>query len=577
MEAFIIYNLKVGVCLAVFYLFYKLLLSRETLHRLNRVVVLVAMMLAFVLPFCVLTIEREAPVVMDTLAIPVVMEPVSELVVPSFSWTTITSPLFILGAVLTLGLTLVSLVRIMRMIHRGRLERLEDGLILSRQPQAIMPFSWMHWIVISDADYAENGSEIITHEREHIRCGHSFDLLVTDLMSCLQWFNPAMWLLRAELRAIHEYEADQAVIRSGVDEKEYQLLLIKKAAGRRWYSMANSFNNSKLKNRIIMMLRKRSSMWAGAKALFVLPLVGLALSAFAETTYASKSEKLPGKQSSQIAPKNERTGTVSGVIRSNQGPLAGATVRLVGTDNTAITDAEGRFSLTITKQETLEVICPNYQTVTTSVQPNTQVAISLKHHGQPQQPKLDNKNETKQESYAKSIDGVVTIDGVAMDDVVVVGFGDDKSDELDKSLRLIMVDGKKITKAEMSQINPANIQSVTVLKDAQSIQNYDASGNEAVVLITTKQAGKVQVDADSGMEKSVKIDKNSKGKINLKINRKQLKTEKLGLSPSGKVKSITIKDGDRKIQVNGTTGTITITNGDSEIKVDGVDIETGLE
>ena len=100
-----------------------------------------------------------------------------------------------------------------------------------------------------------------------------------------------MWLLRRELRAIHEYEADEAVLDSGVDARQYQLLLIRKAAGGRWYSVANSFNHSKLKNRITMMLRKRSSRWAGAKVLFLLPLTGLALGAFARTAYVFPDDK----------------------------------------------------------------------------------------------------------------------------------------------------------------------------------------------------------------------------------------------------------------------------------------------
>ena len=78
---------------------------------------------------------------------------------------------------------------------------------------------------------------------------------------------------------------------SGVDARSYQMLLIKKAAGGRWYSIANSFNHSKLKNRITMMLRKKSSRWAGAKALLLLPLMGVALGAFAETAYVFPEDK----------------------------------------------------------------------------------------------------------------------------------------------------------------------------------------------------------------------------------------------------------------------------------------------
>ena len=133
------------------------------------------------------------------------------------------------------------------MIRRGRRERLADGTVLVRIGRSVTPFSWCRYIVLSEKDLAENGDAIVLHEKAHLRLRHSVDLLLTDLAGCLQWFNPAMWLLRRELRAIHEYEADEAVLDSGVDAKHYQLLLIRKAAGGRWYSVANSFNHSKLK------------------------------------------------------------------------------------------------------------------------------------------------------------------------------------------------------------------------------------------------------------------------------------------------------------------------------------------
>lgn len=286
------YSFKVGVCLAVFYLFFKLLLSRETFHRLNRIVVLGAMLLSFVLPLCVIEIQRELPFVPET------VEPAAQIALPadpqaeSFPWELLASVLFLAGAAAMLVRTLCSLVCVLRLIRRGKRERLSDGAVLVRSEQTVTPFSWGRYIVLSEQDALESGSEIILHERAHMRLHHSLDLFVTDLAACLQWFNPAMWLLRRELRAIHEYEADEAVLESGVDARQYQLLLIKKAAGRRWYSIANSFNHSKLKNRITMMLRKRSSRWATARALLVLPLSALALGAFAETVYVFPEDKV---------------------------------------------------------------------------------------------------------------------------------------------------------------------------------------------------------------------------------------------------------------------------------------------
>ena len=268
MYTLMIYSLKVGACLAVFYLFFKLLLSRETFHRLNRIVVLAAMVLSFVLPLCVITVYRELPAMPE---LPVTEDagyaPVRGAGIPTFPWDKAATAAFLAGAAAALLWTLGSVCGVLHMIRRGHRERLGDGSVLVRTDQPVIPFSWYRYIVMSEKDLAENGEAIVLHEKAHLRLRHSFDLLVTDLAGCLQWFNPAMWLLRRELRAIHEYEADEAVLDSGVDARQYQLLLIRKAAGGRWYSVANSFNHSKLKNRITMMLRKRSSRWAGARVL----------------------------------------------------------------------------------------------------------------------------------------------------------------------------------------------------------------------------------------------------------------------------------------------------------------------
>ena len=288
----LLYNLKVGACLAVFYLFFKLLLSRETFHRFNRVVVLGAMLVSFLLPLCVITVERELPV--QSVSLPLVQpaDPVDTDSCLSFPWQTFLGVFFLAGAVATALWTLWSLSAVLRSIRRGRRERLEEGTVLIRRTETVTPFSWGRYVVISDRDLAENGPAILAHERAHARLHHSRDVLMMDLAGCLQWFNPAMWLLRRELRAIHEYEADEAVLSSGIDARSYQMLLIKKAVGGRWCSVANSFNHSKLKNRITMMLRTKSSRWIEARALLLLPLVGLAVGAFAQTRYVAPEDKV---------------------------------------------------------------------------------------------------------------------------------------------------------------------------------------------------------------------------------------------------------------------------------------------
>lgn len=306
MYALMIYSLKVGACLAVFYLFFKLLLSRETFHRLNRIVVLGAMIASFVLPLCVITLYREVPappeMPLDLLGVLAASEPAEATPTSaSFPWEEIVVGVFAVGVAAMLGWVLHSLLGVVRVIRSGRREELPNGQRLVILPESVTPFSWGRYVVLSEEDLEQNGEAILRHEQAHLRLHHSVDLLITDLAGCLQWFNPAMWLLRRELRAIHEFEADEAVLRSGVDARHYQMLLIKKAAGRRWYSVANSLNHSKLKTRITMMLRKRSSRWAAARTLLLLPLAGVALGAFAETRYVvvpdDKGTKNPSKTS----------------------------------------------------------------------------------------------------------------------------------------------------------------------------------------------------------------------------------------------------------------------------------------
>lgn len=289
--ALLIYSLKAGACLAVFYLFFRLLLSRETFHAFNRRVLLGGVAVSFLLPLCVITVWRELPPLPAGLLTGV--EPAAETpqAPGAFDWRKLLGGIYAAGAVVTLLRILWSLAAVRRLIRLGRCERLDDGTRLVHVTEGKTPFSWGRWVVVSQEDLTGDGAAILAHERAHVRLHHTADLLLIDLAGCLQWFNPAVWLLRRELRTIHEYEADEAVLRSGVDQRSYQLLLVRRAAGGRELPVANHFNPSKLKKRIAMMLQKRSPRRARARVLLLLPLVGLALGAFARTRYVVPDEK----------------------------------------------------------------------------------------------------------------------------------------------------------------------------------------------------------------------------------------------------------------------------------------------
>jgi TonB family protein len=165
----------------------------------------------------------------------------------------------------------------------------------------------MHYIVMDRRDYEDGNPAILAHERGHIRLRHSWDLLLVDTLTALQWFNPAMWMLRQDLRAIHEYEADGEVLSLGINARQYQYLLITKAAGIGGYSLANGISHSTLKNRINMMLHKKSERRSLLKLLALIPIVGLALALNARTVTDYVYDE-PQKQ--QPVKKGKKAGTI---------------------------------------------------------------------------------------------------------------------------------------------------------------------------------------------------------------------------------------------------------------------------
>lgn len=318
----LLYNVKVSVCLIAFYLLYRLFLSKETFVRMNRIVILVAVALSFVLPRCGLTLESASESVVGNMSLSVILDGITVGVesggvaeggmVHDWSWREAVALLYWAGVAIFVVRLIVSVFQVIRFLRKGERVSLGEGVTLVLNDSNMSPFSWLRYVSMNRSDYEQKNHEILIHELAHIRYGHSIDLMAMDVACCMQWFNPAMWLMRSELCAVHEFEADKAVLDSGVNAKQYQILLIKKAAGAKWSSVANSFNHGKLKNRITMMLRKESSVWARAKVLYALPIIGGAMIAFANVA-CSESEVISKEENMQ----EEISGVVEGVKEEN--------------------------------------------------------------------------------------------------------------------------------------------------------------------------------------------------------------------------------------------------------------------
>ena len=298
MGLFFVYILKSSVCLAVFYLFYRLLLARDTFHRFNRFALLGILLLSCLLPLVEVSVRQETEVHQTMLTLEQLLMMADAMnatetgitaEAATVTWIQVALLVYLAGIIFFALRNACSLVRLLMLLKAGKKESVgnylpgrKERVTLIVHNCDIAPFSWMGYIVIPRKDLEENGREILIHELAHIHNRHSWDLLVADVCIFFQWFNPASWLLKQELQNIHEFEADETVIKEGVDAKQYQLLLIKKAVGTRLYSMANSFNHSSLKKRITMMLKERTNRWARLKLLLAVPVMAGALYVFAQ-------------------------------------------------------------------------------------------------------------------------------------------------------------------------------------------------------------------------------------------------------------------------------------------------------
>ena len=373
MGALLVYVLKSSVCLAVFYLFYRLLLSKETFHRFNRCALLGVSFLSLLLP----GIEWRTVVPIDAGG---AMVQVEEFLLSGqyeensegdfqYSWQFILVVLYALGIVVFWVRQLVSLGSMYQLIRCSRQEEFAGNIRLSIHDKLIGPFSWMHYIVMSETDLQENGEAILLHEQAHVRNGHSWDLLWMDFCISLQWFNPVVWLVKRELQDVHEFEADESVINQGVDAKRYQLLLIKKSVGTRLYSMANSFNHSSLKKRITMMVKKKSNPWARMKYLYVLPLAAIAVAAFARPEVSSELNEISSvkvsdfvadmkvRSAENVLDSKEKFKLQGRVVDESGGPISNATVIVKNTSYGTVTKDDGRFSLMLSPGQE---ICISY-------------------------------------------------------------------------------------------------------------------------------------------------------------------------------------------------------------------------
>ena len=508
MGVFFIYILKSSVCLVLFYLFFRLLLSKETFHRFNRMALLGVLFFSLLIPCIEVTTRHQVEVQQAVLSIeqlllmaelettPANVGAVQETSV--ISWVQIVLLVYWAGILFLACRNIYSLICLFRLVHSGKHEKLEKGVTLVVHNQEIAPFSWMKYIVISRKDLEENGREILIHEMAHIHHRHSVDLLVADICIFFQWFNPGAWLLKQELQNVHEYEADETVINEGVNAKEYQLLLIKKAVGTRLYSMANSFNHSKLKKRITMMLKEKSNPWARLKYLYVLPLAAIAVTAFARPEISEKMEEISAvkvNDLAEIVEKKSEENVVKELVDTTKNKVVVVGYRTEKKDS-VLTSGKKKVAISVQgisgEGKPLVIINgkESDREVVNALNPERIESVSvigpekaIKIYGEKAK---DGVMDIKLYSEKKFAPRKIEIEGINKTRLDALNSGAKSWGatfrSADGGKPLVIIDGKEATGDDpLANISPDRIRSISVLKDKTALAAYGDKGKNGVV------------------------------------------------------------------------------------------------
>ena len=486
------YLLKATLLLALFYIFNKVLLSRDSFHRLNRISWLAIIVLAHLLPLL-----ESSLFLSDLFA----FEPTTSTIDGSSSSLTAISVDELstftnnpLSAVTAIGIILYIVVAFGVLIYRcyqylrlfrlilpqkadlhysiagststnnsicasekyiQMLEEAKQRIGLQGNVRFIVheselsPFSWFNFVVVSKADLELDGEAILIHELSHVKNKDSIDVLVADLLTITHWFNPSSWLIKKEIEQTHEYQADDSVLQAGVDARSYQYLLIKKNSN----NQGSSKKSSKAGALLVF----------ATKCLYVIPLTLIAFTGFANDKVSSVFEQISDAKVSEIFATHEvseqdstqttvesKTKLIekARIVISISENKDGAIIEINNKPYTGKIEDLGKYL------KSMDIFNPN-QTVLFKVDPNTRMGIVtyVQDGVRGDIQKITYANDTE-----KDMKSTTKVDGQE-----VTGIPKDV---------LTVLNGKIITYEEFKKMDVNDIAEISVLKDASATKLY---------------------------------------------------------------------------------------------------------
>ena len=484
MTPFLLYIGRSSLYLALFYAFFLLVMRRTTFFRLNRFLLLAGTLVCFLLPLLRLR-SVEVPLLMVGSLTEAASEPALTAGPSASSPFPYLELLYILGFLAVLAWTAVAMVRMYRTIRKGAATRLDGGIWLVLTEADIPSFSWGRTIVMSRKD-AEQNQVIRLHEEAHIRKAHTLDILLFTAVTLVHWFNPLVWITLSELKLLHEYEADDAVLNHGIDATQYQLLLVRKAVGDKRFTLANGFQHAKLKNRIDMMLQAPSSGWKRLSWLAILPFLAgtmflcnpvrakvvsadLPETALSETAPAALPDTTKGLPYNQVEVKPTFQGSDAGEFAK----WVHENLKYPQTAKDA--DVQGRVVAQFVVGSDGKV---GDVKVLRGVHPDLDAEVVRVISSSPDWTPGYVKGEPVKVTYTFPV--VFKTNGNAAPETNTVQIRGAQADSV-----LVILDGKEGPK--LKDINPETIESMSVLKGEAAIEKYGPKGRFGVIEITSKK------------------------------------------------------------------------------------------
>ena len=343
--------MKVNVAFVLFYAFYRLFFYKDTFFKLRRAILLAFFGLALFYPL--LNIQdwvRQQEPIADVIYMYSAMLPEATAKADAaasvdwYGWLLGSLGFIYWGIVAFLcGRFLVQLSSILWLAHTSERVVIHETPVYALR-KAAGPFSFFRMVFLHPESHSDKETdEILTHECTHVSQWHSIDVILSEMMCMACWFNPFVWLLKREVRHNLEYLADNTVIQSGYDSKSYQYHLLGLAHHQSVTTLYNSFNVLHLKNRIMMMNKKRSPGIVRTKYLIFIPLVGILMLLSNIEAVARLTVRLANE-----ATVSNAMVTATGILVDETGqPLIGASVVVKGGKERTITDKKGAFSLEV--------------------------------------------------------------------------------------------------------------------------------------------------------------------------------------------------------------------------------------